>query len=211
MNNSLNYRGKVTVRLKNKKLYGNNKGTSNLGKLIVKALAGYDIRDSKPCLFDIEELTAKGWQSALYKRLPFTGITYYQGTPEFDPFKYYEKNEDGTYTELRTKPDDWDNKESVYYKLSPNGEYTKINHLSDKSIAKLVFNTVMIYKNKKTINLNKDSRLCLYNNNNELLAYVTSFTSNNSTTQVKELYDSVVEGTDALIDWELNFYNSNNE
>lgn len=211
MNNSLNYKGKVTVRLKNKKLYGNNKGTSHLGKLIVKALAGYDIKDSKPCLFDIEELTNKRWQSALHKKLPFTGITYYQGTPEFDPFKYYERNEDGTYTELRIKPDDWDNKDSIYYEINSNGEYTKINHLADNSIAKLVFNTVMIYKNKKTINLNENSRLCLYNNNNELLAYVTSFTSNNSKTEVKELYDSVVRGTDALIDWELNFYNSNNE
>lgn len=76
------YQGRILLRLSNgsTQVYLKNTGTSNLGKAICKALAGYNISSNIPKFLDFEEQIDDRWHTLLSRKIPFTGITYEQPT-----------------------------------------------------------------------------------------------------------------------------------
>ena len=184
MNNSLTYSGKVTIKIKNTKITTHNKGTVNLGKAIVKALAGYSIQSEIPCLLDFQQYVNNEWATLLNKKTPFTGITYQE------------------FTEEESKK-------------------------SDGCIGKLILHTSILYENKNSSGeISNPCRICMYNSNTDnnpnpnsslgLLAYVDNIndtnidytnTEDNNITTISGIYNKIETGTQALIEWELSFYN----
>ena len=80
--NNVTYRGVVTVEVNDTTVKLTNSGTKELGLLITKALAGYNIADDIPRYLNIQIYEGKDrnnndiWTNLLNRNLPFTGIRY---------------------------------------------------------------------------------------------------------------------------------------
>ena len=214
MNNSVTPKSDASTTINNITTFYNNKCTSNLGNLIIKALAGYSIRDSIPSLLDIEQLTGDNkWGSILQSKVPFTGTTYFEGPPEFKSLKYYIKNENNEYIILENEPADWGDY-PIYVKNNYE-EYEKIIFNTDNGMGKLQFTSIVSSKDKTLPQSNSTCRICMYNNKNELLAYTIDIESEDQTGKldeeeiknVKDVYNNIDPGTEAIVRWQLTFYN----
>lgn len=77
MQTSQTYSGNVEVRVGSNTYNYKNTGQKDLGIAITKALAGYQIDDYVPTLFDIQEkLPDETWTSVLNNPLPFVAKVY---------------------------------------------------------------------------------------------------------------------------------------
>lgn len=77
MNNTVIYKGIVTVTIGDNKYIIKNNGEKELGIVICKALAGYNIKNEIPAFFQIEYKVDNTWISCLKQSIPFVGISYH--------------------------------------------------------------------------------------------------------------------------------------
>lgn len=76
-NDSIRYRGIVTLMVGDKVIEATNTGTAELGYVICKALAGQSVVGRIPRYFDIQIVDGdNNYISLLNKKIPFTGKTY---------------------------------------------------------------------------------------------------------------------------------------
>lgn len=75
--NNLGYNGVARIVVGEQTFLFQNRGTRQLGLVISKALAGYNVSNDVPKFFGVQ-INEKGekWVDLLNKKLPFTGITY---------------------------------------------------------------------------------------------------------------------------------------
>lgn len=75
-NDSIRYKGIVTLTVGDMVVEVTNTGTAELGYVICKALAGQSVVGRIPRYFDIQIKEGNEYTSLLNKKIPFTGQTY---------------------------------------------------------------------------------------------------------------------------------------
>lgn len=182
MTHNITYSGKMTATLSSgTTLTLKNQGTKELGRVITKALAGYDIGDEIPRYFNIESYNSEGetLQTLLNRNLPFTGVTY---------------NDEITETEG-----------NIIGQLDLNciimsQHKVDTNIGGNSNVRFCMYNS----KNVKLAEVSPDL------NNRDELIIDGNIISSNETNPLCQVYNSIVEGTDCLIHWTMTFMNDIN-
>lgn len=183
MTHNTTYSGKMTATLSSgSTLTLKNRGTKELGRVITKALAGYDIGDEIPRYFNIESYNNEGetLQTLLNRNLPFTGVTY---TDEI------------TETER-----------DIIGQLDLNciimSQHKVTTNISDK-VRFCMYNSKNVKLAEVSTNLNNSDTLTgNYKDGEEI--------SSDTTDALCRVYNEIVDGTDCLIHWTMTFMNDIN-